>query len=168
MSDGKDETRLYGSADESNRQPPPKQGYRGEKTSRAARPAQRRRAGKIEVEEESGTAYAERSGAVAAPRGGDGGAALEGPARNRLFAVGALAAIGALAGAWWARRVRGEADQHDRHVAFRQPQTTAENFDQTRDSGPEHIRDESVGRRWDQVDEAVDESFPASDPPGTY
>jgi len=35
-----------------------------------------------------------------------------------------------------------------------------------RDSGPEAMRDPP--RRWDDVDEAMDESFPASDPPATY
>ena len=34
---------------------------------------------------------------------------------------------------------------------------------QVRDSGPEAMRDRPV--HWDRVDEAMDESFPASDPP---
>ena len=33
-----------------------------------------------------------------------------------------------------------------------------------RTAGPAAMRDEPV-RRWDEVDQAVDESFPASDPP---
>jgi hypothetical protein len=37
----------------------------------------------------------------------------------------------------------------------------------TRDAGPGSMRDKD-GRRWDTVDEASDESFPASDPPATY
>lgn len=35
-----------------------------------------------------------------------------------------------------------------------------------RPAGPESMRDPP--QRWDKVDEAEDESFPASDPPATY
>lgn len=37
----------------------------------------------------------------------------------------------------------------------------------TRDAGPENMRD-NPGEDWDRVDQASDESFPASDPPSTY
>jgi hypothetical protein len=33
-----------------------------------------------------------------------------------------------------------------------------------RDAGPDAMRDKP-NRKWDEVDEAADESFPASDPP---
>lgn len=36
-----------------------------------------------------------------------------------------------------------------------------------RDSGPENMRDQPKGE-WTKVDEASDQSFPASDPPATY
>ena len=36
--------------------------------------------------------------------------------------------------------------------------------DHVRSAGPEAMRDEPV-RDWDEVDQATDESFPASDPP---
>jgi len=35
-----------------------------------------------------------------------------------------------------------------------------------RNAGPEEMRDPPPS--WDRVDEQVDESFPASDPPATY
>lgn len=35
-----------------------------------------------------------------------------------------------------------------------------------RDAGPEAMK--NPPRRWEKHDEAIDESFPASDPPGTY
>lgn len=38
--------------------------------------------------------------------------------------------------------------------------------DPVRASGPDEMRDKPAS--WDMVDERSDESFPASDPPGTY
>nr|WP_246352254.1 hypothetical protein [Sphingomonas xinjiangensis] len=50
-------------------------------------------------------------------------------------------------------------------AAFAQPAGVKGGFDQTRDAGPEHMRDHDDDDVWDEVDEGVDESFPASDPP---
>ena len=36
-----------------------------------------------------------------------------------------------------------------------------------RDAGPDAMRDTPV-RGWDATDQQIDESFPASDPPGNY
>jgi len=49
-------------------------------------------------------------------------------------------------------------------AAFRAGQTDPENLDQVRDAGPAAMRD-ATRRDWDEVDQASDESFPASDPP---
>lgn len=40
------------------------------------------------------------------------------------------------------------------------------NFTEVRDSGPEHMT--TPPKKWSKTDEAIDESFPASDPPSTY
>lgn len=50
-------------------------------------------------------------------------------------------------------------------VAHGTEEVAATNF--VRPAGPESMRDRPR-RGWDQVDEQVDESFPASDPPGNY
>lgn len=55
---------------------------------------------------------------------------------------------------------------HDSHPAFASGETSGPNFAKVRNAGPEAMRD-GVTRRWDKVDEAADESFPASDPPAT-
>jgi hypothetical protein len=42
-----------------------------------------------------------------------------------------------------------------------------QSHDDIRDSGPEAMRDPPAAK-WTGVDEASDQSFPASDPPGNY
>lgn len=49
-------------------------------------------------------------------------------------------------------------------AAFAAPCAPAGAFVQIRDAGPQFTRDD-VGEGWDKVDQASDESFPASDPP---
>lgn len=64
------------------------------------------------------------------------------------LAAGMFAAAGAGLVAWWRRREAAPAPA----------------FPYIRDAGPAEQRDED-GSNWDKVDEASDESFPASDPP---
>jgi hypothetical protein len=52
---------------------------------------------------------------------------------------------------------------HDGKVAFASGETEPQNFAQVRNAGPEAMRSDPP--EWDKVDEASDESFPASDPP---
>jgi hypothetical protein len=79
--------------------------------------------------------------------------------------AGALGAAAGLA-VFLAARIgrRGEDDEGPTPAAFAVPAAPRGSFDQTRDAGPEHMRDED-GAVWDEVDEGSDESFPASDPP---
>ena len=51
--------------------------------------------------------------------------------------------------------------------AFATGQEPGENVAKVRDAGPEAMGDRPQ-REWSRTDEASDESFPASDPPGTY
>lgn len=48
-------------------------------------------------------------------------------------------------------------------VAFADGETAGPNFAKVRNAGPDAMR--SDVKHWDKVDEAADESFPASDPP---
>lgn len=74
-----------------------------------------------------------------------------------------MLAIGA--GAYALSR-RGTGSQRRGRAAFADDQP--ENGDNpVRDSGPDAMRDPTQ-REWSGVDEASDQSFPASDPPATY
>lgn len=55
----------------------------------------------------------------------------------------------------------------EQNEAFAEGQAGGENFAQIRDAGPKAMAD-PPSREWTKVDEAGDESFPASDPPGNY
>ena len=52
------------------------------------------------------------------------------------------------------------------HAAFAHGETDDANFTDVRNAGPEAMR--SNPPQWDNVDQASDESFPASDPPANY
>ena len=52
------------------------------------------------------------------------------------------------------------------HAGFAPGETDGENFAKVRNAGPEAMRSDPP--KWDQQDQALDESFPASDPPATY
>lgn len=77
----------------------------------------------------------------------------------------AVAAVAGVAGYRYfqARKAPGTSDA----AAFAPGQSDPENFAQIRDAGPEAMRD-PARRAWSKVDQNSDESFPASDPPGTY
>ncbi len=70
------------------------------------------------------------------------------------------AALAAFAGWRLLRKPDGAADA----PAFAKGEADPENLDQTRSAGVDSMRDKPQ-REWDKVDQAADESFPASDPP---
>lgn len=75
-----------------------------------------------------------------------------------------LTIAGAGVFALWRKRRGIKEDEAHHGAAFSHRETDPENFAQTRSAGPHAMRD-PVQRDWDRVDQASDESFPASDPP---
>ncbi|OWU83886.1 hypothetical protein ATO6_15830 [Oceanicola sp. 22II-s10i] len=71
----------------------------------------------------------------------------------KRFALGMLIGIAARQVSRAMARGMGKSARRSRH-------------DTVRDAGPGQMR--NPPRRWDRVDEEVDQSFPASDPPGNY
>ena len=51
-------------------------------------------------------------------------------------------------------------------AAFAAGEANGAGFHQVRNAGPDAMASDQP--HWDRVDQAVDESFPASDPPATY
>ena len=74
---------------------------------------------------------------------------------RRVRGLAALAGVGVLA--YRAMKKRQSEEQQLQPAAPTPP---------VRDAGPDAMRDEQ--RQWGRTDQRADESFPASDPPGTY
>lgn len=75
-----------------------------------------------------------------------------------------FAALGALGVAGFRYFQKRKTKQNE---AFAEGEAGGSNFAQVRNSGPEAMKDPPKDT-WDSIDEKSDESFPASDPPGTY
>ena len=80
------------------------------------------------------------------------------------MAIFKLAALGTAAYALY--RYASQRQPRLAPVAFAPGETNGDNFAKVRNAGPDGMR--SNPSQWDSVDQASDESFPASDPPGTY
>jgi len=84
--------------------------------------------------------------------------------RNRTNAI--LAAMGAAAAGYGLvtllRRLGGGGHRPAAAVSAREDHVSSSDVNATRSAGPDAMRDPP--KSWDRVDEAVDESFPASDP----
>ena len=77
-----------------------------------------------------------------------------------------LAALSALGYAGYKYYEKNFASR-DAQPAFAGGEGSEGNAYQVRSAGPDAMRDDT-DRRWSKVDQASDESFPASDPPATY
>jgi hypothetical protein len=88
--------------------------------------------------------------------------------RNRTIAAGAGAALAGFAAVIFGRRWWRGAEEGDRPApALERGKSAPGPVGQSgaaRSAGPEAMRDPP--KDWEKVDQASDESFPASDPPG--
>jgi membrane peptidoglycan carboxypeptidase len=93
---------------------------------------------------------------------GSPGAAADGVGNMGLFQWAAAAAAGYVI----YRAVRTKNADGEAPAAFATGEAPGENFAKVRSAGVEGMRSDPP--KWDKQDQAVDESFPASDPPATY
>lgn len=87
-------------------------------------------------------------------------------ASSRSFSF--IKMLGGIGLVWFAGRAMQKSARkkkaEDHAAAYCDRETDPENVDQTRSAGPDAMRD-PTNRPWERVDQALDESFPASDPP---
>lgn len=86
--------------------------------------------------------------------------------RNRTFLAAGAAAVAGVAGALFTRRWWRRDPDEPEAAATRRGKTAPGPVGQSgaaRSAGPESMRDPP--KDWEKVDQAADESFPASDPP---
>ena len=86
-----------------------------------------------------------------------------------LVGLGFLGAVGASAYAayrYFSGKDAAAAPVPPQHAAFAEGEAGRSDPNATRDAGPAAMRSDPP--EWDAVDEASDESFPASDPPARY
>jgi len=82
---------------------------------------------------------------------------------RNLMLGGGLLGLGAALGSRLSKR-SGKARKKAAIAVHEAEQVPVDSPSLVRGAGPHAMRDTPV-RRWDQVDQASDESFPASDPP---
>lgn len=83
---------------------------------------------------------------------------------NKWMILLSSAGLGLLTGWLFGRAARRQPSADSHAAAFRAGETDPESRTQTRNAGPHAMRDDTR-REWREVDQASDESFPASDPP---
>jgi hypothetical protein len=145
-------TLLEGSSDPQAKQAPANGGMRGERTGgqEAETDGYARRSGGLDVVDTSGVAHVEAQGTQARRHRPAPPEQRSGISWRWLIAA---AAAGFALGVSRKRRAEPSFEPDEQPVV--------------RGAGPEHMRD-PVRREWTRVDQASDESFPASDPPGSY
>ncbi|MDF8333193.1 hypothetical protein [Novosphingobium cyanobacteriorum] len=78
-----------------------------------------------------------------------------------LFKLAAAATVG-----YFIWKASKQTASNAEPAAFATGEGSGENFSKVRSAGTEGMRSDPP--KWDKVDQAGDESFPASDPPSTY